>query len=803
MATQRPGFAVPLAEFAAALLSEREVTPRARMTAHQVAEMLPGAAVVVYVVEDPEAPAWSAKAAEGEIQVAQSVVEFDSGTLGIIAETKQAHIFAGSELTREQYAHLDLRRTVASLACVPILMGDLLLGAIEIVHYDAPVTEAEVEQVAEVAEYAAIGLASGQAYESERNTQLESITRVTQMYDLEKVFNATLEMDQLLPTITSKFREVINAQAVNLWLVEGEGLVLMSSGGVDPAVEEGTRQKSGEGIPAEVSDSGEAVLIESVDDPRLERRNQGVEEGAAFSLMAAPILHGGSLVGVVEVINKMDGTPFEEDDVFLLSTINETASNALHNASLLLAERKLEIMETLVNVSKEITSTLNLERVLETIVNAPQAIIPYERAAIGLEQRGRFRLSAVTGKTQVNADSPELRPLNEVLQWAALSEEIVDVRQREGEIDDPREETRAKFEKYFQETGVRGFFAQPLSDDTGRVGIFCMESSDPDFLSQAHLEIIQVLAAQATVALRNAQMYKEVPFISVLEPVLERKRRFMALEKRRRKLYYTAAAALAVFLVAFPLPMRVDGDAVVAPGHRAQVQPEVEGVVQKVYVHEGERVARDQVLADIADWDYRAAHAAAQAKYESAQLLMNRALANNDGGEAGVQRVQADYWKAEAGRAKELLEKTHLRSPIDGLVATPHVEHFVGRRLEFGDSFVEVVDASQAVVDIAIDDDQAGLLRSCSAPCSAAIKLNFYPTHTFRGNVTIVSPKGDVRGDSRVFYARVAVPNPEGNILTGMQGRGKVMVGWRPSGYVWFRGTVLWMYSTLWSWFGW
>ena len=77
MATQRPGFAVPLAEFAAGLLSEREVTPRARLTAHQVVEMLPGAAVVVYVVEDQAAPAWTAKAAEGEIQVSESTVEFE------------------------------------------------------------------------------------------------------------------------------------------------------------------------------------------------------------------------------------------------------------------------------------------------------------------------------------------------------------------------------------------------------------------------------------------------------------------------------------------------------------------------------------------------------------------------------------------------------------------------------------------------------------------------------------------------------------------------------------------------------
>ena len=79
---------------------------------------------------------------------------------------------------------------------------------------------------------------------------------------------------------------------------------------------------------------------------------------------------------------------------------------------------------------------------------------------------------------------------------------------------------------------MRGFYALPLNDDTGRVGILSLESSDPDFLSPIHIEMLQVLASQATVALRNAQMYKEVPFISVLEPVLDRKRKFMAWKKR-------------------------------------------------------------------------------------------------------------------------------------------------------------------------------------------------------------------------------------------------------------------------------
>src|ERR1700691_1750635 len=156
-----------------------------------------------------------------------------------------------------------------------------------------------------------------------------------------------------------------------------------------------------------------------------------------------------SLVGIVEAVNKADGDPFDDDDLFVLSSLTDTASNALHNASLLMAERKVEILETLNTVSHEITSTLNLDRMLQTIVDAPQAVIPYERAAIALEQRGRFKLSAVTGLTQINIDSPGIAPLNDVLQWVALSEEVIHVRQRGEEIDTQREETREKFRSYF------------------------------------------------------------------------------------------------------------------------------------------------------------------------------------------------------------------------------------------------------------------------------------------------------------------------------------------------------------------
>jgi RND family efflux transporter MFP subunit len=792
---------INIAGLAARLLAVRESSARARLTADAILQQFPGTTTSIYVLEgDEDGAVWSVLATAGESAEPDPTVPAESGTLGTVFRDLRTTVFEEGALVREDYAHLNTRRTVKSLACVPMLAGDTLVGAIEILSFDTPLRRPLLESLAPLVEVAAAALVASRLYEQERHSSLTSITRLTQFYDIEKVFSSTLEMDELLPIIGGKIREMLDCQSVNLWLVQGDGSVcLMHQAGDEPTTQQGKVQKAGEGIAGDVSDNGEAVMINDPEDPRLVRRNLNVEGDRVESIMVAALMDKESLVGVVEAVHRLDGAAFDEDDLFVLTSLNESAAIALHNASLLLAERKVEVLETLVRVSQEITSTLNLDRVLQTIVNAPQAVIPYERAAIGLEQNGKYKLAAVTGLTQVDADAPDIAPLNDILRWVMLSAEGVHVRRHGEEIDAPREETRAKFLRYFELSGMRGFYALPLSDDTGRVGVLGLESADPDFLNSAHLEILQVLASQATVALRNAQMYKEVPFISVLEPVLERKRRFMAMEKRRRTLLLVAVSATVMFFAAFPWPLRVEGDAVAAPVHSAQVQPEIEGVISKVSVREGDRVARGQVLGELAAWDARTKLAQAQAKYQAALLLVNRALASNDGSEAGVQRVQADYWKSEVERSQEELDRTRLRSPIDGVVSTPRVENMLGRRLQYGDTFAEVIDTSRAIVDVAIDDTDASLL-GVGEP--ASLKLNSFPTRVFRGNVVIVSPKGTMQGESRVFFARLVVPNPDGAIRAGMQGRSKVRVGWYPAGYAFFRGPLLWIYSKIWTWFG-
>ena len=789
------------ARFLSALLQEREVQPRAFLLAHQITEIHPGAAAVVYLLEEEQGTMrWSPKAVAGDIHLDDSLIPLDSGTLGLLARQNQPLLLSGATLVREDYAHLHARRTLLSLAYVPMIVNETLIGALEAATFDEALDEADLVGLVEFIDYAAPAFSSATHYETERNSHLESISRLTQLYDVEKVFNSTLEMDELNPIITAKVREILEAQAVNLWLVKDEHeLLLIDRAGEDSTREVGAAEKSGEGYVADASDSGDPLLIEDPNDERLQRRNAG-QNGGIVSVIIAPLVAKGFQVGLIEVVNKLDGTPFHEDDLFLLSSIADTAASALNNAGMLQAERKVEILETLVKVSAEITSTLDLDRVMDAIVTGPGAVIPYERAAIALEERGRLKIRAITGMPRINPQDPNVVRLQDTLEWASLSNQAVSFSQHGAEFEDPRQETRAKFGKYFAESGMRGFYAVPLADDDGRVGTLSFESSDPDFLGPAHLEMIKILSAQATVALRNASLYREVPFIDLLKPVLDRKRKFLALEKQRRAALVVGGVGALLFLLVFPLPLRVVGDATVSPAQSVLIQPEVEGTIQRVQVREGDTVTAGTVLANLSDWQYRAQLAAAQAKYETAVSQMNRALNGNDGGEAGVQRIQADLWASELTRARERLERTQLRAPINGVIVTPHVEDLVGRKLLPGDTLAELVDTSRAIVDVAIDADDVLLLRPGE---KASIKLEGFPTRTFHGVVTVVSPRSQVQGADRFFFARVLVSNADGVIRDGMQGRGKVVTGWSPAGKVFFRRPAIWIWSKLWSWVGW
>ena len=784
------------------LLSTPDAVSRASIIASVIAGQLPNCACAVhrFIQQDAEI-AWNVIGLAGDISPDPSATGSGNRLMApLVLEVPETLIYSSADILREDYSHLHISRSVSSIAYVPLLQGEELAGVVEILFFSGTPRLQDLEAIAPIIQLASPAIVAAENGESQRQDLLESVHRMSQLYDLEKSLNATLEFDAVTALIPEKTRAMLPCQAMHLWMFDGEILRLVSTDGGDATVEAGMTQSAGEGYVADMAEEGEVLLIADADDERLSARNSQLdpESGASpvTNALLVPLMQDDSEVGVLEAVNKQDGV-FDDDDQFLMMSMAETVASALKNASLMLSERKLEILKTLVHVSTEITSTLRLDRLLGIIVNSPQHVLPYERCAIALDQRGKLQLKAVSGMAALPLGDLTVERLNQLMRWLSTQTEILYLRQDNAE-DEEQADLPKPVAEYFAATGFRGLYAIPIADDPGRLGMLTYESGDPNFLDVPHIEMIKILAGQATVAIRNALLYREVPLISLIEPLARKKR---ALLNNRRSSWMAIGILFecALFLSFFPLPMRLGCDAVVAPQHLVTIAAPVDGNVTKVLAHEGQHVAAGEVLGEMNDWQWRADLASNEARYQQAMLVMQNDLAHG-AAQSGADREQAEFLHTEVDRARTRVEGAQLRSPIDGIVVTPALGNSAGKHLDAGTAFAEVLDLSTAMVLISIPERDTPLV---SAGAGAAIKLDSYPQQTWRGRVSIVSPQAKAGDGERTFTAVVALSNTDAKLRAGMTGRAKISLGWKPAGVVLLRRPALWAWQTLWNWIGW
>ena len=789
-------------EVGAQLLAAPDTASRASIIASVVVSQLPNSACAIHrFSEEGEESAWTMIGLAGDVVPEPSAVGSGNRLMApLVLESPEILIYSSGEILREDYAHLHISRSVSSIAYVPLVLEERLLGAIEILWFSGTPRLQDLEAISPIVQLAPTAIVAAESSESQRQDLLDSLHRMSQLYDLEKSLNGTLDFDALTALIPEKASAMLPCQAIHLWMFDGEVLRLVSTHGDDATAEVGSTQSPGEGYVADMAEEGESLLIDDAPDERLAMRNAGLDAENEIppiaNVVLVPLMQDDAEVGVLEAVNRED-RPFDDDDQFLMMSMAETIASALKNASLLTAERKLEILKALVHVSTEITSTLRLDRLLGIIVNSPQNVLPFERCAIALDQRGKLNLKAVSGMAALPLGDINVERLNQLMRWLSTQNELVYLKQLESEDEETPDLPRPVAE-YFAATGLRALYAIPLEDDQGRVGVLTYESSETDFLDVPHIEMIKILAGQATVAIRNALLYREVPLISLIEPLMRKKQ---AILSNRRKRWQTAGIlfACALFLSFFPLPMRVSGDAVVAPEHLVTIAAPVDGNVTAVYVHEGQRVSAGQVLGAMNDWQWRTDLASAEAKYQQAMLVMQNDLARGSA-QAGADRTQAEFLRAEVARARSRVESAQFRSPIDGVVVTPQLENAAGKHLDAGTAFAQVLDLSSAIVQISVPERDTVLINT---GLNTAIKLDSYPQRIWRGSVSVVSPEATAGDGKRTFTAEVPLSNVDANLRTGMTGRGKISLGWHPAGYVLLRNPALWIWQTVWNWIGW
>jgi RND family efflux transporter MFP subunit len=424
-------------------------------------------------------------------------------------------------------------------------------------------------------------------------------------------------------------------------------------------------------------------------------------------------------------------------------------------------------------MSREIASTLDLDRVMRSVVNLAMKALPFDRGAIALYERGTCDIRAVAGADTVDPDDPELQDLAARSAWAAGIGESFYLSDRTEPASDAERTFLQIFSDDLAADGVASGLYIPLKDDEGVVGILVLESAKPDFASARQQELATILANQATVALRNAQLYNQVPLADALGALHARKEAFLALPKQRRVAMAVAALVTVGALTLIRWPLRVDAAAPqFRPTARTDVRPLIDGIIERVLVREGTTVDRGAPIFQLRDAELRADYEAAAAAAVVADRAAATAASRGDAAEERLQRMRADVLRREAAVREEQLRAATVRAPVSGVVLTPRPEERVGSWADAGSAVLVIGRTDTLELEFGVDQRDVGRVRVGE---EVRLRVDAFPQRTFTGRVFGLADVGVDSAGTVVFPVRATVPNADGALRPGMVAYARVL----------------------------
>lgn len=396
---------------------------------------------------------------------------------------------------------------------VPLSAGDQVIGVMNISSFDSGVnyTDEQLRFFSAVADQAAAILDKARLYREME----ESARQLAALNEVGGVITSTLDLRTVLHLITRKAVELLQAEAGSLVLMDEDtgDLVFEVTAGPGSANLEGTRLRPGTGIVGAVIQRGQPVIVK--DAQADQRWYRGVDERTEFvthSVLAVPMINRGQVIGVIELLNRRDGVPFDEDDERLLTAFASNAAVAIENARLFtqtdqaLAAR-VEELSMMQRIDRELNASLDYNQVmgltLEWALRMTEADIGLVAAIVETEEGTRaLRFLANQGYPE------ELLATRGEEAWP-LERGIIGRVVRTGQ---PELVEDLKGDPAYAAL-VPGMVAQltvPIRWEEQIIGVITLESSQPGRLDREALEFVTRLADHAAIAIENARLFEQV-----------------------------------------------------------------------------------------------------------------------------------------------------------------------------------------------------------------------------------------------------------------------------------------------------
>ena len=318
------------------------------------------------------------------------------------------------------------------------------------------------------------------------------------LIDVADTLNSTLETDKLLGRVAELVRQVIDYEIFAILLLNerAQELRIRFQIGHTPETER-LKIKVGDGITGMAVERRSSVLVDDVrKEPRYINANPLVR-----SELAVPLIAKKRVIGVIDIQASKEAY-FTAEHNRILTLVASRIAAAIENARLYTrVARQAQTLTVLNEISRELTSILNVDQLFKRIGDLLTRVIEYQMFSILLVDTERSALvHRFSLRYQENIHLKHDIPLGRGLVGHAVQEKTAVLAPDVSK--DPR---------YIQlNPETRSELCVPLLYKESAIGVLDLESTRRNYYNEDHVRTLTTLAGQIAIAIENARLYERI-----------------------------------------------------------------------------------------------------------------------------------------------------------------------------------------------------------------------------------------------------------------------------------------------------
>ncbi|MFI5104498.1 MAG: GAF domain-containing protein [Terriglobales bacterium] len=319
------------------------------------------------------------------------------------------------------------------------------------------------------------------------------------LIEVADVLNTTLDLDTLLQRVAEVVKRVIDYEIFSILLLNErrQELYFRFQIGHLPEVAERIRVKVGEGVTGRAVEQRRAILVDDVS----KETNYIEAVPRVRSELAVPLITKNKVIGVIDLEARERGY-FKEEHSRLLTLIASRIAISLENARLYTRiVRQAGTLALLNDISRDLTSILNLDQLLKRVGDLLIKVIDYQMFSILLLDESRQKLvHRFSVRFKENIHLKHDIPLSQGLVGAAA--------EMKKPVLAPDVNKDPRYIKVNPET--RSELCVPLVYKDKVIGVLDLEHTRRNYFTDDHVRTMVTLAAQIAIAVENATLYERL-----------------------------------------------------------------------------------------------------------------------------------------------------------------------------------------------------------------------------------------------------------------------------------------------------